>query len=75
MKVFDCFAVGLTLALAVNMVIVFFLAFLNGGECLVTVNTFGEQWVEAVLFPVWVIMGTVTLIRLTRQARKSRDTI
>jgi len=72
MKVFDFVSVGFLLVIAVNMVIVFFLAFFNGGECLVTINTFGEQWVEVVLFPIWIIMGTVAFIRLIRQARKPR---
>ncbi len=73
MKIFDCFAVGFLLVLAVNMGIVFFLAFFNGGECLVIVDTFGEQWVEAVLFPIWIVMGIVTAVRLVRRTRRARN--
>lgn len=67
-KLFDFLAVGFTLVLAINMVIVFFLALFNGGEYLVTINRFGEQWIEAVLFPLWIGVGVITLIRLTRRS-------
>lgn len=70
MKVFDCLAVGFLLVLAVNMVVVFFLAFLNGGEYLVIVDKFGEQWIEAVLFPIWIIMGVVTAFRLIKRQER-----
>ena len=64
MKVFDFLAMGFCLGLAVNLTIIFFLAVLNGGEVTVTVNTFGEKWVEIFLFPMWVIMGLITFIRM-----------
>lgn len=62
--IFNFLALGFCLGLAINLAIIFFLAFFNGGQVLVTVNTFGEQWVEAVLFPIFIIMGVFSLIRL-----------
>lgn len=66
-RIFNFLALGFCLSLAINLVMIFFLAFFNGGEVLVTFNTFGEQWVEAVLFPVWIVMGVVMLVRLGRK--------
>jgi hypothetical protein len=66
MKLFDFAAIGLNVGLALNMTIAFFLAYFNGGEVLITINRFGEQRVEAILFPVIILMGVITLIRRTR---------
>ncbi len=63
MKLFDALAMGLCLGLAINLVIVFFVAVFHGGEVLVTVNTLGEQWIEVILFPVIIVMGVVNFIR------------
>ena len=71
MRIFDFLATGFILCLAVNLVIVFFLALLNGGEARIVINQFGEQWVEAVLFPVFIVMGVVTLIRLGNRISKN----
>lgn len=68
MKLFDCASVGFLLVLSANMLIIFFLAFFNGYECLVAVDRFGEARLEAVLFPLWFIMGTVTLARMVRKS-------
>ena len=66
MKLFDALAMGLCLGLAINLVGIFFTAAFHGGEVLVTVNTLGEQWIEVFLFPVIIIMGVVTFIRMLK---------
>ena len=63
MKLFDALAMGLCLGLAINLVGIFFVAVFHGGEALMTVNTFGEQWIEVILFPVIIVMGVVNFIR------------
>lgn len=70
MKIFDCLSVGFLLALSLNMVIVFFLAFFNGeGVCIVHVNDFHEANAEAIIFPIWFIMGSITFVRMIRKLR------
>jgi len=54
--------------LSVNTVIIFYLAFLNDYVCLVNVNTFREGYIEAVLFPLWVVMGIVTFVRMIKRS-------
>lgn len=66
MKLFDCLSIGFLLALSINLLIIFFLAFFNGYEWGVIVNDYGEAIFEAIVFPIWVIMGSITLIRLLR---------
>ncbi len=70
MKIFDFLASGFNLGLAVGFVVIFFFAFFNGAGVLITINDFGEQWIEAVLFPIWIVMGIITLIRLGRKIRR-----
>jgi len=67
MKLFELFSVGLLLSLAIHTIIMFFLAFFNGDKVLMTINDYGEKWIEAVLFPIFIVMGTVTLIRIARR--------
>ena len=69
-KVFDYLAIGFTLSLAINLVIIFFVASLNGGKVLVLSNQFGEQSIELVLFPIWIVMGLITLIRFGLKLRR-----
>lgn len=68
-RIFNFLALGFCLGLAINLVVIFFSGFLNDGQVLITTNTFGEQWVEAVLFPVGIGMSIVTLIRLGLRLR------
>ena len=63
---FNMIALTANVALALGAVVTFFLAFLNDGKVIVNVNHYGEAWFEAVLFPVIVVMGLVTLIRIWR---------
>ena len=70
MKVFDFLSIGFLLGLSINLVGIFFFASFNGGQAQVTVNTFGEQGVEAVLFPIFIIMGIITLLRAGRGLAK-----
>ena len=67
MKLFDCASVGFLLVLSVNMVIILFRAFFNNYECMVTVNNYGEAVFEIVIFPVWLIMGSITLVRMAKR--------
>jgi len=68
LKLFDCLSIGFLLVLSVNTVIIFYLAFLNDYVCLVNVNTFREGYIEAVLFPLWVVMGIVTFVRMIKRS-------
>ena len=70
MKIFDLLAVALIMSLALNSAIIFFLGFFNDGKVTVYINLFGEQWIEAILFPIWIIMGIVTLIRLGKKINR-----
>ena len=67
MRIFELFSVGLLLSLAIHTLIMFFLAFFNGDRVVMTINDYGEKWIEAVLFPIFIAMGIVTLIRIARR--------
>lgn len=67
MRLFDALAMGFCLVLAINLVILFFGALAKGGQATISVNRFGEMWIEAVFFPLVIIMGIITLIRMLRK--------
>lgn len=67
MKLFEFMAMGFCLVLAINLTGIFFLAFFNGGQAVVSVNSYGEQWFEMVFFPIVVVMGLVTMGRMWRR--------
>jgi len=67
MRVFELFSVGLLLSLAIHTIIMFFMAFFNDDSVLMTINDYGEKWIEAILFPIFIVMGIVTLIRIARR--------
>ena len=69
MRYFDCFAVAFLWSLSLTMTITFFTAFLSGGEVLVQVNNYGEGWYEAIMIPIVMIMGTITLITILRRSK------
>lgn len=67
---FKCLSVGLLLALAVNMLVIFYMALLSGdNQVLVTINDFSEAKIEAVLFPLILISGIFTLIMLIKEGK------
>ena len=66
-RLFDALSVGFLLALSLNLLIIFFISYISGQPAVVSVNTFTEGYIEAVLFPIWFLMGTVTLVRLARR--------
>jgi len=68
MKVFDALSVSLLLSTAVLVMITTYVAFFNGWEILIRVNTIGEGIFEAVLAPLVVIVGVVTLVRTIKRA-------
>ena len=71
MKTFDIFAVGVLLAMSANLLGIFFSALiLGGGECVVTINEYGEALPEAILFPLWFITGIITLVRMIKAHTK-----
>jgi len=74
MKIFDVMSVTCLLAMGINFLVVFFLAVSNPPSymALVTVNDYGEMWIEAVLFPLCLVAVVVTLIRLIRIAAKDK---
>lgn len=65
-RIFDFLALGFLLALSINLVGMFFVAFFNGGSVLMVIDRYGEQNVEAILFPIFIVMGIISLIRLGR---------
>ena len=67
MRYFDCFAVAFLWALSVGITMTFFTAYLTGGEVLVQVNNYGEGLIEAIIIPIVMIMGTITLVRVLRR--------
>jgi len=69
-KIFDTMAMRFNLGLAINLVIIFFLARANGSRLMVTTDTFHEQGIEAIVFPIWIIMGIITAYRMTRPTWK-----
>jgi len=70
-KAFDCAAVGFLLALSVNLVIPFVIAYSSGHDAVnLMFNEYGEKHVEAVLFPLWFMAGIITFIRLINIYRK-----
>jgi len=63
--IFDCFSVGMLLALSANLLGIFFSAHASENKsCLVTINDYNEAKIESVLFPIFFIMGVITMIRL-----------
>ena len=70
MKAFDCFAVGLNVGLVGLLAWTFFVAFFNGNEVLININTYNERWPEAVALPIVLAMGMVTLVRMLRRIIK-----
>lgn len=65
-KVFEVLSVAWLGALAINLVIIFFLARI-GGEVYVYTNKVGEAQLESFLFPTVLVMGAITLIRMLRR--------
>lgn len=70
-RIFDFLALGFLLALAINLVGMFFVAFFNGGSVVMVIDKYGEQHIEAILFPIFIVMGIVSLIRLGRGLKRS----
>ena len=69
MKIFDIFAVGVLLAMSANLLVIFFSA-LFLGECVVTVNGYGEALPEAIIFPLWFAAGVITMFRMIKNRPK-----
>ena len=65
-KIFEIISVGLLLALSLNLLIIFFPAYFSGLPVLVNINAFSEAHIEAVLFPIWFVMGVVTIVRMVK---------
>lgn len=72
MKIFDILAVAFLLSLSLTLAITFFQAFFNGGQIMVQINTVGEQWFEAILIPIVIVMGMVTFIRLAKKVKRRK---
>lgn len=67
MRILELVSVSCVLGLAMHHVLVFFLALTNGNEILLTINDYGEKWIEAVLFPIFIVLGAVSLVRMARR--------
>ena len=64
--VLELIGLGFSIGYAVNLVIIFYLAYFNPGRSvLVGVDRFGEAGIEAVLFPVSIVTAIIAWFRLT----------
>jgi len=73
MKLFDFLAMGFCLGLAINLTIIFFIALFNEGGVLVLIDQFYEKEIEMIAFPIFIVMGIITLIRMGRRLGKKYD--
>ena len=67
--IFNFLALGFNLALAINLVIIFFIARTNG-QVLVSINQYNEQWVETIFFPLVLLMGIIALVMQGKKLRR-----
>ena len=65
---FDALALALALVLAGCLTVAVVEAAIVGSPVVVFTFPYGEQLAEAILFPIWLIMGVITLVRLLRRA-------
>ena len=66
-RYFDALAVGLTLVLAGCLTVPVVHAAITGSPVVVFTFPRGELLLEAILFPLWLTMGIVTLVRMLRR--------
>lgn len=58
----EVLAVFMMFALSLGLYLVWFLAFLNGGEVTVIIDQYGEMWLE---YLMWVVVTAVITIGFT----------
>ena len=68
-KIWDCFAVACLLILSIYFTGNFLVNYWGQGLpiAVFTFNDYGEALVESILFPTWIAMGLVTLVRMLRK--------
>lgn len=66
-KLFETISIGGLLALSLNLIIIFSLGYITGRPVLIHINAFTEGHIEAILFPVFFIIGVITLIRMIKR--------
>lgn len=71
-QLFDCLSAAILLSVCVALTAIFFTAFLNGNQCIVYVNNYGEGWGEAIVLPLCIVMGAISFIRILRRKTDSR---
>lgn len=64
---FDALAIGLTLVLAGCLTVGVVEAAITDSPVVAFTFPYGEQLAEAILFPIWLTMGVITLVRLLRR--------
>ena len=65
---FDLLGIALPLGLAINLVIPFMIAYFSGVESFtVYINTFREVTVEMFLFPIIILWGVITFVRVAKR--------
>ena len=68
-EIWDCLAVAWLLILSTSLVANFLWNYWGGGLPVgrFTFNDYGEAGLESIVFPIWILMGLVTLIRMLRK--------
>ena len=68
-KIWDCLAVAWLLVLSTSLVATFLVNYWGKGLPVAnfTFNDYGEAGLEAIVFPIWIVMGLVTLVRMMRK--------
>jgi hypothetical protein len=66
----EVLAIFLMFALSVSLHFIWMGAFLNGGELTITINTYGEMWIEYVL---WVAVTAIISVGFTEYLNRGSE--
>ena len=66
-RYFDALAIGLNLALAGCLTVPVVHAAMTRSRAVVFTFPYGELLLETILFPIWLVIGVVTLVRIIRR--------
>jgi len=64
MKILVLMGLALSWGCMLILAITWFIAFLNGGYCLIEINRYGEMYLELILIPILLIWGGWALVRV-----------
>ncbi len=69
---FEACSVAVLGGLSAALPVIFLAAYLDpGNEVRLMIDAFHEANVEAIILPIWLACGVVTLVRMVRRARRS----